>query len=55
MSRLAAKDSIKKRPFKPQIYKVEAPTPRVRIGPIIKEVIRIEVERQTVEQGTVWK
>ena len=44
MSRLAAKNSNKKRPFKPQIYQIE-----VRIGPIIKEVIRIEVVGQTVE------
>ena len=50
MSRLAAKDSNEKRPFKPQIYKAEVPTPKVRIGPIIKEVIRIEVVGQTVER-----
>ena len=49
MSRLAAKDSNEKRPFKPQIYKSRGSYPRVRIGPIIKEVIRIEVVGQTVE------
>ena len=49
MSRLAAKDSNEKRPFKPQIYKAEVPTPRDRIGPIIKELIRIEVVGLTVE------
>ena len=36
MSRLAAKDSHEKRPFKPQIYKSRG----VRIGLIIREVIR---------------
>ena len=51
MSRLAAKDSNEKRPFKPQIYKSRGSHPRVRIGPIIKELIRIEVEGQTVETG----
>ena len=35
----------------PKHIKVEAPTPRVRRDPIIKEVIRIEVEGQTVETG----
>ena len=41
MGRLAANE---KRPFKPQIYKAEVPNLRVRIGPIIKEVIKIEVD-----------
>ena len=49
MSRLAAKDSNEKTPFKLQIYKAEVLTPRVRTGPIVKEVIRIEVEGQTIE------
>ena len=44
MSRLAAKDSYKKDPSNPKYIKEE-----VRIGPIIKEVIRIEVVGQTVE------
>ena len=44
MSRLAAKDSNEKRPFNAKYIKVE-----VRIGPIIKEVIRIGVVGQTVE------
>ena len=51
MSRLAAKDSNKKDPSNPKYIKIEVPTPRVRIGPIIKEVIRIEVEGQTIETG----
>ena len=51
MSRLAAKDSNEKRPFKLQIYKSRGSHPRFRIGPIIKEVIRMEVEGQTVETG----
>ena len=38
-----------KDPSNPKYIKVEIPTPRVRIGPIIKELIRIEVEGQTVE------
>ena len=42
---------MRKDPSNPKYIKVEAPTPRVRIGPIIKEVIRIEVEGQTVETG----
>ena len=33
----------------PKYIKTEVPTPRVRIGPIIKEVIRIEVVGQTIE------
>ena len=49
MNRLAAKDSNEKRPFKPQIYKSRGSHPRVRIGPIIKEVIRIEIVGLTVE------
>ena len=44
MSRLAAKDSYEKRPFKPQLYRVE-----VKVDPIIREVIRIEAVDQTVE------
>ena len=40
---------MRKDPSNPKYIKVEVPTPRVRIGPIIKEVIRIEVEGQTVE------
>ena len=44
MSRLAAKDSYEKRPFKPRYIRVE-----VRTGPITREVIRIEVVDQTVE------
>ena len=47
MSRLAAKDSYEKRPFKPQIYKVED-----RIDLIIREVIRTG---QIVGTGTVYK
>ena len=46
MSRLAAKDIYEKRPFKPKYIRVE-----VRTGPIIREVIRIEVVGQTVETG----
>ena len=37
MSRLAGKVSYEKRPFKPQYIRIE-----VRIGPIIRQVIRIE-------------
>ena len=44
MSTLAAKDSEEKRPFNPKYIKVE-----VRIGPIVKKVIRIEIVGQTVE------
>ena len=44
MSRLAAKDSYEKRPSNPKYIKAE-----VRIGPIIKEVIRKEVVGQIVE------
>ena len=44
MGRLAPMDSNEKRPFKPHIYKAEVPTLKVRIGPIIKEVIKIEVD-----------
>ena len=44
MGRLAAKDSNEKRPFKPQTYKVKVPTLRVSIDPIIKEVIKREVD-----------
>ena len=33
----------------PKYIKVDVPIPRVRIGPIIKEVIRIEVVGLTVE------
>ena len=40
---------MRKDPSNPKYIKVEVPIPRVRIGPIIKEVIRIEVEGQTVE------
>ena len=49
MSRLAAKDSKRKHPSNPKYIKEEVLTPRVRIGPIVKEVIRIEVVGQTVE------
>ena len=42
---------MRKDPSNPKYIKVEAPTPRIRIGPTIKEVIRIEVEGQTVETG----
>ena len=44
MSKLAARDSSEKRPSSPKYIKVEA-----RIGPIIKEVIKIETVGQTVE------
>ena len=44
MSRLAAKDSYKKRPFKPRYIRVE-----VRVDPIIRVVTTIEVVDQTVE------
>ena len=40
---------MRKDPSNPKYIKAEVPTPRVRIGPIIKEVFRIEVEGQTVE------
>ena len=40
---------MRKDPSNPKYIKAEVPTPRVRIGPIIKEVIRIEVVGQTVE------
>ena len=42
---------MRKDPSNPKYIKVETATPRVRIGPIIKEVIRIELEGQTVETG----
>ena len=42
---------MRKDPSNPKYTKVEIPTSRVRIHPIIKEVIRIEVEGQTVETG----
>ena len=42
---------MRKDPSNPKYTKVEAPTSRVRIGPIIKEVIRIEVGGETVETG----
>ena len=41
---------MRKDPSNPKYIKVEVSTPRVRIGPIVKEVIRIEVEGQTVEK-----
>ena len=44
MSRLAAKDSNEKRPSNPKYIKAEVPTLKVRIGPIIKEVIKVEVD-----------
>ena len=44
VSRLAAKDSNEKRPSNPKYIKAEVPTLRVQIGPIIKEVIKIEVD-----------
>ena len=40
---------MRKGPSNPKYIKLEVPTPRVRIGPIIKEVIKIEVVGQTVE------
>ena len=40
---------MRKDPSNPKYTKVEVPTPRVRIGPIIKEVIQIEVVGQTIE------
>ena len=40
---------MRKDPSNSKYIKVEVLTPRVRIGPIIKEVIRIEVVGQTVE------
>ena len=49
MSKLAAKDSNEKRPFKPQYIKAEVLTHRGRKGPIVKEVIRIEVVGQITE------
>ena len=42
---------MKKYPSNPKYIKAEVPTPRVRIGPIIKEVIRIEVVGLTVDRG----
>ena len=44
-----------KDPSNPKYIKVEAPTPQVRVGPSIKEVIRIEVEGQTVETGNTME
>ena len=49
MSRLAAKDRNEKDPSNPKYIKAEVPNPIVRIGPIIREVIRIEVVGQTIE------
>ena len=40
---------MRKDPSNPKYTKEEVPTPRFRIGPIIKEVIRIEVVGLTVE------
>ena len=40
---------MRKGPSNPKYIKVKVPTPRVRIGPIIKEDIRIEVVGQRVE------
>ena len=40
---------MRKDPSNPTYIKAEDLTPRVRIGPIIKEVIRIEVVGQTIE------
>ena len=40
---------MRKDPSNPKYIKAEVPTPRVRIGPIIKQVIRIEVVGQTIE------
>ena len=42
---------MRKDPSNPKYIKVEVPTPRVRIGPSIEELIRIEVEGETVETG----
>ena len=42
---------MRKDPSNPKYIKVEVPTPRVRICPLIKELIRIKVEGQTVETG----
>ena len=50
MNRLAAKDSYEKRPSNPKYIRAE-----VRIGPIIKEVIRIEVAGQTVETEDIME
>ena len=50
MSRLAAKDSNEKDPSNPQYIKAE-----VRIGPMIKEVITIEVVGQIVEAENSMK
>ena len=44
MSRLAAKVAMRKDPSSPKYIRVE-----VRTGPIVREVIRIEAEGQTVE------
>ena len=40
---------MRKDPSNSKYIKVEVPTPRARIGPIIKDVIRMGVEGQTVE------
>ena len=40
---------MRKDPSNPKYIKVKVLTPRVRIGPIIKEVIKIEVVEQTAE------
>ena len=40
---------MRKDPSNLKYIKVQVPTPRVRIGHIIEEVIRIEMEGQTVE------
>ena len=41
---------MRKDPSNPKYIKAEVLTPRVRIGPIVKEVTRIEVEGQTIEK-----
>ena len=40
---------MRKDPLNPKYIKAEVPNPRVRIVPIVKEVIRIEVVGQTIE------
>ena len=40
---------MRKDPSNPKHIKAEVLTPRVRIGPIVKEVIRIEIVGQTIE------
>ena len=44
MSKLAAKDSNSKRPFKPQIYKSRSSYPKARTETMTEEIIKIEVD-----------